>query len=155
MEKDVSFYSAGHKLFGTLYVPGNIRGVKCPTVLCCHGLRANRKVILPDFARAFVQHGYAAFVFDYRGFGDSEGQKNRLISRERDEDIINATTFLGMQPEVDANRIVLFGISYGGANVVSTGAADPRTKAVSPALIVSMRSKTPSALASIRTIVAS
>lgn len=131
MEKDVTFYSAGFKLFGTFYFPDNLRaGEKLPTVLCCHGLRANRKVILPEFARAFVKQGYAAFVFDYRGFGESEGTKQRLISRERDEDITNATTFLGMQPEIDANRIALFGISYGGANVISTGAADPRTKAI-------------------------
>jgi fermentation-respiration switch protein FrsA (DUF1100 family) len=131
MEKEVTFYSAGFKLFGTFYFPDTMRpGEKLPTVLCCHGLRANRKVILPDFARAFNKHGYAAFIFDYRSFGESEGQKNRLISRERDEDIINATTFLGLQPEIDATRIALFGISYGGANVISTGAADARTKAI-------------------------
>src|SRR5215471_4310265 len=131
MEKDMTFYSAGLKLVGTLYLPDGLRsGEKRPTVLCCHGLRANRKVILPDFARAFVNQGYAAFVFDYRGFGESEGPKNRLISKERDEDIINATTFLGLQPAIDANRIALFGISYGGANVISTGAVDQRTKAI-------------------------
>src|SRR5262245_66115353 len=114
MEKELTFYSAGLKLAGTLYLPDNLRpGEKRPTVLCCHGLRANRKVILPDFARAFTKHDYVAFVFDYRGFGESEGPKWRLISKERDEDIINATTFLGLQSEVDANRIVLFGISYG------------------------------------------
>lgn len=131
MEKELTFYSAGFKLAGTLYLPDNLKpGDKRPTVLCCHGLRANRKVILPEFARAFTKHGYVAFVFDYRGFGDSEGTKWRLISKERDEDIINATTFLGLQPEIDANRIALFGISYGGANVISTGAADQRTKAI-------------------------
>jgi len=131
MEKDLTFYSGGLKLVGTLYAPDNLRpGDECPTVLFCHGLRANRKVIAPDFARAFVKEGYATFVFDYRGFGESDGQKNRLISKERDEDIINATTFAGMQPEIDADRIALFGISYGGANVISAGAADPRTKAI-------------------------
>lgn len=131
MEKEVTFYSAGFKLFGTFYFPDTMHsGEKLPTVLCCHGLRANRKVILPDFARAFTRQGYAAFIFDYRGFGESEGKKNRLISKERDEDIINATTFLGLQPEIDATRIALFGISYGGANVISTGAADVRTKAI-------------------------
>jgi pimeloyl-ACP methyl ester carboxylesterase len=131
MEKELTFYSAGLKLFGTLYLPDNLRsGDKRPTILCCHGLRANRKVILPEFARAFAKQGYTAFVFDYRGFGESEGPKQRLISKERDEDIMNATTFLGMQPEIDPQRIALFGISYGGANVISTGAADPRTKAI-------------------------
>ena len=132
MEKDLTFYSGGLKLVGTLYAPDNLRpgDKKRPTILFCHGLRANRKVIAPDFARAFVKEGYATFVFDYRGFGESEGQKNRLISKERDEDIMNATTFAGMQPEIDADRIALFGISYGGANVISAGAADPRTKAI-------------------------
>lgn len=131
MEKDLTFYSAGLKLVGTLYTPDNIRpGEKRPTVLFCHGLRANRKVIAPEFARAFAKEGYVVFVFDYRGFGESEGQKNRLIAKERDEDIMNATTFLGLQPEVDADRIALFGISYGGANVISAGATDQRTKAI-------------------------
>lgn len=131
MEKDVTFYSGGLKLVGTFYFPDDLQpGEKRPTVLFCHGLRANRKVIAPEFARAFVKEGYAVFAFDYRGFGESEGPKNRLISRERDEDIIAATTFLGMQPEIDADRIALFGISYGGANVISAGAADPRTKAI-------------------------
>jgi fermentation-respiration switch protein FrsA (DUF1100 family) len=131
MEKDVTFYSAGIKLVGTLYFPDDLRpGEKRATVLFCHGLRANRKVILPEFARAFNQHGYVAFIFDYRGFGESEGPKWRLISQERDEDIINATTFLSLQPEVEAKKIALFGVSYGGANVISAGAADPRTKAV-------------------------
>ena len=131
MEKELTFYSAGLKLAGTLYLPDNLSvGDTCPAVLCCHGLRADRKIILPEFARAFTKHGYGAFVFDYRGFGDSEGPKMRLIAGERDADILNATTFLGMQPEIDADRIALFGISYGGASVVSAGAADPRTKAV-------------------------
>jgi len=131
MEKELTFYSAGLKLAGTLYLPDNLPvGDQCPAVLCCHGLRADRKIILPEFAREFTKHGYAAFVFDYRGFGESEGPKARLIARERDDDILNATTFLGMQPEIDADRIVLFGVSYGGASVVSAGAADARTKAV-------------------------
>ncbi|TMA60280.1 MAG: alpha/beta hydrolase, partial [Deltaproteobacteria bacterium] len=74
MEKELTFYSAGLRLAGTLYLPDDLRaGDKRPTVLCCHGLRANRKVVLPEFARAFARQGYVAFVFDYRGFGDSEG----------------------------------------------------------------------------------
>src|SRR2546422_122557 len=92
MEKELTFYSAGLRLAGTLYLPDDLRaGDKRPTVLCCHGLRANRKVVLPEFARAVARQGYVAFVFDYRGFGDSEGPKWRLISKERDDDIIIPT----------------------------------------------------------------
>jgi len=131
MEKELTFYSAGLKLAGTLYTPDTLRtGEKQPAVVLCHGLRCNRKIVLPNFARAFVQHGYVALAFDYRGFGESEGLRWRLIARERVEDIINATTFLGLQPEVDAARIALFGISYGAANVISAAARDPRPQAV-------------------------
>jgi fermentation-respiration switch protein FrsA (DUF1100 family) len=131
VEKTLAFYSSGLKLLGTLYVPDDrTEGERRPAVLCCLGLRANRKVLLPEFAHAFNKHGYVAFVFDYRGFGDSEGLKWRVISRERETDIINATTFLGLQPEVDAARIALFGISYGGASVISAAATDARAKAV-------------------------
>jgi alpha-beta hydrolase superfamily lysophospholipase len=131
VEKELAFYSAGLKLAGTLYVPdGLTEGHRRPAVLCCLGLRANRKALLPEFARAFTRHSYVAFVFDYRGFGDSEGTKWRVISKEREADIINATTFLALQPEVDAARIGLFGISYGGASVISAAAVDMRVKAV-------------------------
>jgi alpha-beta hydrolase superfamily lysophospholipase len=131
VEKDLYFYSDGLKLAGTLYVPDNRGdGEKLAAVLCCLGLRANRKALLPEFARAFNKQGYAAFVFDYRGFGDSEGAKWRVMHEEREADIINATTFLGLQPEVDSARISLFGISYGGASVISAAAVDKRPKAV-------------------------
>ncbi len=130
IEKDLSFYSAGLKLAATLYAPDAAKTKKLPTVVLCHGLRCNRKVVLPGFAKGFVDQGYVALAFDYRGFGESEGKKWRLIARERVEDILAATTFAGLQPEVDASKIALFGISYGAANAISAAAIDPRPRAV-------------------------
>jgi hypothetical protein len=86
--------------------------------------------VLPGFAKAFAAEGYAALAFDYRGFGESEGKKWRLIARERVEDIVAATTFAGLQPEIDPSRIALFGISYGAANAISAAAIDSRPRAV-------------------------
>ena len=131
VEKDLSFYSAGLKLAATLYAPEPTPGgKKLPVVVLCHGLRCNRKIVLPGFAKGFVAEGYAALAFDYRGFGESEGKKWRLIARERVEDIVAATTFATLQPEIDASRIALFGISYGAANAISAAAIDPRARAV-------------------------
>ena len=129
-EKELAFYSAGLKLAATLYVPEGHIGKKRQAVVLCHGLRCNRKIVLPGFARAFAEHGFVSLAFDYRGFGESEGARYRLIARERVEDIVAATTFLGLQPEADASRIGLFGISYGAANAISAAAIDPRAKAV-------------------------
>ena len=129
-EKELSFYSAGLKLAATLYLPDSKPGAKLPAVILCHGLRCNRKIVLPGFAKGFAAAGYAALAFDYRGFGESEGKKWRLIARERVEDIVAATTFAGLQPEIDPSRIALFGISYGASNAISAAAVDPRPRAV-------------------------
>jgi uncharacterized protein len=130
-EKELCFYSAGLKLAATLYAPDSAASSKkVPAIVLCHGLRCNRKIVLPAFAKAFAAEGFAALAFDYRGFGESEGQKWRLIARERVEDVVAATTFAALQPEIDPSRIALFGISYGAANAVSAGAVDPRVRAV-------------------------
>ena len=41
-----------------------------------------------------------------------------------------ALTFLGLQKNVDADRLGIYGTSYGGATVVWTGAVDPRVKCI-------------------------
>lgn len=129
--REVTFYSDGLKLAATLYLPEDrAGGGPRPIAMLCHGLRADRKVFMPAFAEEFVRAGYVAMIPDYRGFGESEGPRHRLISREREDDIINAITFLGLQPEVDPNRIGLFGISYGGATAIGVAARDPRVLCV-------------------------
>lgn len=131
VEKELTFYSAGLTLAATLYLPDAKPGAaKLPAIVLCHGLRCNRKIILPGFGKAFAERGFAALAFDYRGFGESEGTRWRLIARERVEDVVAATTFAGLQPEIDASRIGLFGISYGAANAISAAATDPRPRAV-------------------------
>lgn len=129
-ERDLTFYSAGLRLAATLYTPETSGAKKLPAVVLCHGLRCNRKIVLPGFAKAFAAEGFAALAFDYRGFGESEGKKWRLVARERVEDIVAATTFAGLQPEIDPSRIALFGISYGASNAISAAAIDPRPNAV-------------------------
>ena len=75
-----------------------------------------------------MKKGYAVLRFDYRGFGQSEGPKHRLIPSEQVEDIRNAITCMQQQAEVDGERIGLWGPSSGGANVSYTTGIDPRVK---------------------------
>ena len=71
---------------------------------------------------------YISLVFDYRGFGDSEGKRGRLIPSEQVVDIRNAITFMEAQPEAEAERIGLWGTSFGGANAITTASIDDRVK---------------------------
>jgi len=77
-----------------------------------------------------TEAGYVVLTFDYKGWGGSDGPKSRLSPYGRVIDSQAALTFLGAQPMVDANRLGIYGTSYGGATVVWTAAVDPRVKCV-------------------------
>lgn len=129
--RKVYFYSEGSKLEADYYLPDKSGdGVRRPGLVLCNGYTAIKQVILPDYARIFAEAGYPTLGFDYRGFGGSEGPKWRVIPNEQLQDIRNAITWLESQPEVDPERIGIWGTSNGGALVISAAAADPRVKCV-------------------------
>lgn len=127
----VDFYSEGTRLSGDLFLPeGLTPDEKRAGILLCHGYTGVRNLYLPDTARALTDAGYVVLTFDYRGWGDSDGPKSRLSPYGRVIDSQAALTFLGAQPMVDADRLGIYGTSYGGATVVWTAAIDQRVKCV-------------------------
>jgi uncharacterized protein len=131
MEKrTVNFFSEGTKLEGDLFLPDGLKaGERRPGIVLCHGFTGLRAGILPDYAKVFVEAGFVALTFDYRGFGGSEGTKWRLIPLEQIDDIRNAITYLQSQPQVDPERIGLWGTSFGGGHAPYTAGIDTRVKA--------------------------
>jgi dipeptidyl aminopeptidase/acylaminoacyl peptidase len=129
--EDVAFYSEGCRLSGHLYLPdGGGAGKPRPAIVLAHGFTGVKELILPDYAGRFAREGWIALTFDYRGFGTSEGQRGRLLAAEQVEDIRNAVTYARTRPEVDADRIGLWGTSYGCGLVVQSAAVDDRVRAV-------------------------
>jgi fermentation-respiration switch protein FrsA (DUF1100 family) len=129
-ERWISFFSEGSRVVGNMFVPAGLRpGEKRPGIVLCHGFTGVRQLTLPEYARAFARAGFVALTFDYRGFGDSEGPKWRLIPLEQVDDIRNALTWLAIQPEVDAGCLGLWGTSFGGAHVPYVAGIDARVKA--------------------------
>lgn len=125
----VSFHSQGCKLMGDLYRPDDIaNGETRAGILLCHGYTGVKDLYLPDNAATLVDEGYVVLTFDYKGWGDSEGPKNHLNPHGRVADAQAALTFLAMQPEVNADRLGVYGTSYGGATVVWLAAVDERVK---------------------------
>jgi fermentation-respiration switch protein FrsA (DUF1100 family) len=126
----VHFYSEDSKLEGDYFVPAGIeRGERRPGIVLCHGYSGIRNLILADYAKKFAAAGYAALSFDYRGFGGSEGPKWRIMALEQVDDIRNALTWLECQPEVDPERLGLWGTSNGGAHAPYVAGVDGRVKA--------------------------
>ena len=125
----VHFYSEGTKLAGDLFLPDDLKpGERRAGIVLCHGYTGVRALYLPDNARELASHGYVVLTFDYKGWGDSEGPPTRLAPYSRVADVQAALTFLGAQPNVDDDRLGIYGTSYGGATVVWTAAVDPRVK---------------------------
>ncbi|MBI3826652.1 MAG: alpha/beta fold hydrolase [Candidatus Rokubacteria bacterium] len=129
MKTPVHFYSEGLRLVGDLYRPDGIApGERRAGIVLCHGYTGVKDLYLPDNARVLNEAGYVVLTFDYKGWGDSEGPRSRLAPYSRVADVQAALTFLGAQPDVDAERLGIYGTSYGGATVVWTAAIDARVK---------------------------
>jgi dipeptidyl aminopeptidase/acylaminoacyl peptidase len=127
----VRFYSEGVRLDGDVYYPdGLARGARRAAVVLCHGYTGVKDLYLPDNARVLTEAGYVVMTFDYKGWGKSEGPRSRLAPYSRVADVRAALTFISTLPEVDPERLGIYGTSYGGATVVWVGAVDPRVKAI-------------------------
>jgi uncharacterized protein len=130
--KPVEFMSKGLRCRGLKYVPdGMSSGEKRPCIVLAHGFSAVKEMYFTHYADAFRKAGYVAIVFDYRFQGESEGEpRGQIFPWEQIEDFRNAITFAQAQPEVDAERIGIFGSSYSGGHVICVGALDRRVKCV-------------------------
>jgi len=127
----VTFFSEGSRLTGRLRLPDEGSGpwpgiVQGPGWLGLHDAKLYER-----YHQAFTAAAYAVLVFDYRGFGDSEGEKGMILPMRQAEDIRNAITYMQTRSEVDPNRIGLFGSGgTGGANPIYVAAVDLRVKCV-------------------------
>ena len=127
----ISFFSEGVRLAGDLFLPdGLARGETRAGIVLCHGYTGVRNLYLPDIARVLTEAGYVVLTFDYKGWGDSDGPKSRLSPYGRVINSQAALTWLGAQDMVDADRLGVYGTSYGGATVVWVAAVDQRVKCV-------------------------
>ena len=124
------FQSQGTRCFGWLWLPGEHTGPP-PVVIMAHGYGAQMDFGLPAFAERFVNAGLAVFMFDYRNFGESEGEPRNLVSPKRHlQDWEAALAFVKGLKEVDPSRIALWGSSFAGGHVIVTAAKHPEIKVV-------------------------
>lgn len=101
-----------------------------PVIILCHGFCGIQEILLPDYAEAFTQAGFATVTFDYRGFGASGGERGRLVPSMQIEDILSVVEWVKNQPGLDAERIGLWGTSYGGCHVFGAAANNADIKCI-------------------------
>ena len=118
----VTFTSADGTALSGWFLPavGRAKG----TVVHCHG-NAQNMTSHWQFAEFLPRRGFNLFVFDYRGYGRSEGSPDRQGTVE---DARAAVDYVLGRDDVDPGRVGLFGQSLGGAVATVVAAGDQRVR---------------------------
>ncbi|GAA0446604.1 alpha/beta fold hydrolase [Actinoplanes capillaceus] len=124
----MSFASDRGLRSGYLYRPDAPDPAPCAVMCPGFGSTMDRQFF---WAERYTDAGLAALVFDYGSFGRSEGEPRQVVDLDRQRTDIRAAVACARAAEgVDADRIVLWGNSLGGAHAVTVAAGDPRIAAV-------------------------
>jgi pimeloyl-ACP methyl ester carboxylesterase len=125
---DVSFLSGSERCAAWLYRPDGPGRHAC--VVLAHGFGGVRHARLDAFAERFSRAGFTALVFDYRHFGDSEGEPRQLVDIPRQlDDWRAAIAFARSLDGVDPERVALWGTSLSGGHVAVLASQDQRIAA--------------------------
>jgi dienelactone hydrolase len=125
---DVTFTSGGTTCAAWLYLPTGIASP--PVVVLGHGLGATREMRLDAFAERFAQAGIAALAFTYRHFGDSGGEPRQLLSIKRQlADWDAAIAYVKAHPDLDGDRVAVWGSSFGGGHAITVASRHPELRA--------------------------
>ena len=90
---------------------------------------ADAKLYQP-YHDAFTKAGFAVLIFDYRGFGASEGDRGTLSPAWQLEDWRNAFAYMRGRNDIDPGRGAIFGSGgTGGGNAILVAAAEPDARA--------------------------
>ena len=106
--ESISFETTDRVKLSGWFIPGeNSRGV----ILFCHGNAGNISHRLESI-QIFHQLGLDVFIFDYRGYGQSEGKPTEPGTYK---DAEAAFQYLIEERQVSQNKVIVFGRSLGGA----------------------------------------
>ncbi len=114
-QEEINFASGGVSLSGTLILPKGTGPF--PAVLFIHGSGAEERSGSKSRAKEFAKNGIAAFIYDKRGVGKSEGNKNFNQYYSFDTlamDAGAAVDMLSKRSEINPAKIGLVAASQGG-----------------------------------------
>ncbi|MEN9907485.1 MAG: hypothetical protein RLZZ540_626 [Bacteroidota bacterium] len=129
----------GITLSGDLYLPKNVGTEKFAALAISGPFGAVKQQSSGLYANQMAERGFAALAFDPSYTGESSGEPRNLASPEiNTEDFSAAVDFLGLQTNVDRNKIGIIGICGFGGFALNATAVDKRVKAVATTSLYDM-----------------
>ncbi|WP_261664221.1 alpha/beta hydrolase family protein [Deinococcus sp. Marseille-Q6407] len=129
-EEPVRFRVGEEQLVGLLHLPagaGQERPARgWPALLMLHGFtghKAGDHRLHTLFARQMAARGVAVLRFDFRGYGDSQGDFAAVTPARQLEDVQAAAGWLRAHPDTDPERLMLLGHSLGGLLAAQSAAS--------------------------------
>jgi fermentation-respiration switch protein FrsA (DUF1100 family) len=128
--RTVDFRSGDSFCTAWLYLPDTDSDAPAPVVVMGHGLGATRELGLAPYAERFAAAGLAVLAFTYRHLGDSGGEPRQVLSMAKQlADWDAALEYAAGLPEVDADRVAVWGSSLGGGHAIAVAARHPELRA--------------------------
>ncbi|WP_411753415.1 alpha/beta hydrolase [Serratia sp. (in: enterobacteria)] len=129
----------GITLVGDLYIPKERGERKLAAIAVSGPFGAVKEQSSGLYAQTLAEQGFVALAFDPSYTGESGGFPRNVASPDiNSEDFSAAVDFLGLQKEVDRNRIGLLGICGWGGMALNVAAMDTRVKAVATSVMYDM-----------------
>lgn len=130
----VNFQSHGSNCCANYYEAASSsddKGLTKHCIVMAHGLAGVKEMRLGAYAERFSEAGYDVLVFDYRHFGESEGQPRQILDiKKQHQDWISAVEFASKKSQVPIERIILWGSSLSGGHVMAVADKLPKVAAV-------------------------
>ena len=121
----------GITLSGDLYLPKNTGNEKLSALAISGPFGAVKEQSSGLYANQMAERGFAVIAFDPSYTGESGGEPRNIASSDiNTEDFSAAVDFLGLQKNVDRNKIGIIGICGFGGFALNAVAVDKRVKAV-------------------------
>lgn len=120
----------GVTLAADLYQPKNASG-KLPAIAVSGPFGAVKEQASGLYAQTMAERGFVTVAFDPSYTGESSGETRNMASPDvNTEDFSASIDFLGLQPNVDRNRIGVIGICGYSGMALTAATSDSRIKAV-------------------------
>ena len=122
--KDVNFSVEGENVSAWLYLAENLSS-PVPCIVMNHGFGGTKDMALERYAHRFLKAGFSVLTYDYRHFGESEGEPRQHFSFESQlADCRGAIAYARSVDEIDPRRIAVWGTSAGGGYGLALAAQD-------------------------------